>query len=76
MDRINYFKDNKSLVDYFGKTLWRNDVRPGFNQDPLEYAEDILSKDQINESQIETFEDEKEDGVVDNYNNRVEDDDK
>ena len=33
MDRINYFKDNKSLVDYFGKTLWRNDVIPGFNQD-------------------------------------------
>ena len=32
----------------------------GFNQDPLEYEADILPKDQISESQIETYEDEKE----------------
>ena len=66
MDRINYFKDNKSLVDYFGKTLRRNDVIPGFNQDFLEYAEDILSKNQISESEIKTHENEKQDNTSDN----------
>ena len=74
MDRINYYKDNLTLVDYFGKTLWRNDVRNGFNQDPLELAEDISSKNQISESEIETHV--NEDNLSDNYNYEADDEDK